>query len=286
MVDAIRMVEDSLLNKLSALEQMGATSEQVDATFDKLMSNEVFDGQRWASFKDYAYDMEQLNQEIDNQVESFQNARNSAIEHTKALSGTSVSMNDVAEAELALNNATQANIEGLIRMDSQTLSGLQNAIDTAKAKMDNLAQSAKNTADSLEANLARIKGDDTKAREIEQTKKLTALEEKLNQARQRGNTEEIKELERALNLQKQINSEENKRAKESKHKQRSTPNRPITQTTPSSNNSNNINSNNSIDIDVNSLADVIDDNMIKTLKNQGAKELMNSLMQEMKRRAS
>ncbi len=174
---------------------------------------------------------------------------------------------------LEINSATNASIEGIVRMDSQTLSGLQNAIDSAKAKMQGLANSAKNTADSLEANLARMKGNDTKAREIEQTKKLTALEEKLNQARQRGNAEEIKELERALNLQKQINDEENKKARERQSKQRSTANYspPPIRNKPTARNTN---SNNSLDIDVKQLADVIDESMIKTLKNQGAKELM------------
>ena len=93
------------------------------------------------------------------------------------------------------------------------LDKLKSAIDSARQRMKGLADDAKNTADSLEAALAKLQGNEDKARDIEQTKKLTELEEKLNEAKARGNSEEASQLNRALELQKQINREEDKKAR-------------------------------------------------------------------------
>ncbi len=265
---------------------MGASAEQVDATFDQIMANEFFnkDGQRWASIEHYVDDMQQLNQEIDSQVESFSNARNSAIEHTQVLSNATVTHDDLINAKLALKHATDANIQGLIRMDSQTLDNLQNAIDSTQAKLDNFAKSAKTAADNLEATLAKMQGDDSKARQLTQTKKLMDIETKLQQAKQRGNTEEIKQLERALELQKQINREEEKQARERERqsKQRSTnstTNRSSSRTSTGSSNRNN-----SSPIDVTLVADAWDER-IRQAEARGAENALKQLRYEAQRRA-
>lgn len=97
-------------------------------------------------------------------------------------------------------------------MDGATLDNLKRQIDSTRQKFDDLSKSAKDTANNLEAELARIKGDDTTARQLEQTKKLADLQDKINEARKRGNAEESAQLQRALEYQKQINAEETKQA--------------------------------------------------------------------------
>lgn len=154
---------------------------------------------------------------IFDQEKRFTNARDAAINMTSALGGAEVTSNDLSRAQGVLHTATTTTIDGIVRMDSQTLSGLQNALDSARKRMQGLADDARDTADQLEATLAKLKGDDDKARDIEQAGKLKDLQEKLNEARSRGNREEIAQLERALALQKQINTEEDKKARAEKN---------------------------------------------------------------------
>lgn len=129
-------------------------------------------------------------------------------------------------AQLALNQATQSNIDGIVRMDKQTLSNLQNAIDSARAKVENtrlamldLVKQAKGMVDSLEGELARLRGDDSVALRIEQNKKLAEIEQKIAEARKRNNNDEVAYLQRALALQQQINSEQTKQYNEKKQQE-------------------------------------------------------------------
>ncbi|MBS9780660.1 MAG: tape measure protein [Moraxellaceae bacterium] len=274
-------------SRLDVLKETGATTEQIEKAYMRLNDKyfSVF-GREYISMESFFEDMKKFDEYLQREVKSFTDARNKAIEYTKSLADNNLSTEELTQAQQALNDATNANVADIVKMDNQTLDNLQNAIDKAQQKMENFAKSAKSTADDLEASLARMKGDDSKSRELQQTRKLTALEEKLNQAKQRGNQEEIQQLQRALNLQKQINSEENKQAeakkkekanREKRENQRSKPKDPATQSTSKIN---------STEIDVKELANVIDDNMIKTLKNQGAKEMINQLTKELKRRAN
>ncbi|MDO4434842.1 MAG: phage tail tape measure protein [Cardiobacteriaceae bacterium] len=95
-------------------------------------------------------------------------------------------------------------------LDKATLSRLNQSIDKAREKLGTLRDEAKDTADELEAKLSSLKGDDSKARALEQAKELQALEEKRQSALGRGNRDEVAEYERALALQRQIHAEQNK----------------------------------------------------------------------------
>lgn len=111
-------------------------------------------------------------------------------------------------------------------MDNQTLSGLQNSIDSAKSKIEqtkqamlDLVNQAKGFADNLEGELARLKGDDSLALKIEQNKKLADIEQKIAEARKRNNADEVTHLQRALELQRKINAEQSRQAVERKQKE-------------------------------------------------------------------
>lgn len=210
----IRKVVGGIKEKISALEDLSGTTGQTDAAFVRLMDSMGFvNGFQWSSMADFANSMNRVNAAVDKQVNSFEQAKSRAEEMTNALSGTSVTSRDLADAQHALRKATDANVQGLIRMDDQTLDKLRGAIDSARQRMQGLADDAKNTADSLEAALAKMQGNEDKARDIEQTRKLTELQERLNEAKARGNNEEAAQLSRALELQKQINREEDKKAR-------------------------------------------------------------------------
>ena len=209
----MQQVTGAIKNKISALEGMSVTTEQTNAVWNNLMDSlGHFEGKRWLGIEDFTRDMQRMDDVVKSQVSSFEQAKNRADEMTQALSGSAVTSRDLAEAQQALRKATDANVQGLIRMDSQTLDKLKGAIDSARQRMQGLADDAKNTADSLEAALAKLQGNEDKARDIEQTKKLTELELRLNEAKASGNNAEAAQLKRALDLQKQINREEDKKA--------------------------------------------------------------------------
>lgn len=210
----MQQVTGAIKNKISALEGMSVTTEQTNAVWENLMNSlGHFEGKRWLGIADFTRDMQRMDDVVKSQVSSFEQAKNRAEQMSQALSGNAVSSRDLADAQAALRKATDASIQGVIRMDNQTLDKLKGAIDSARQRMQGLADDAKNTADSLEAALAKMQGNEDKARDIEQTRKLTELQEKLNEAKARGNNEEAAQLSRALELQKQINREEDKKAR-------------------------------------------------------------------------
>lgn len=210
----IQQVTGAIKNKISALEGMSVTTEQTNAVWENLMNSlGHFEGKMWLGIEDFTRDMQRMDDVVKSQVSSFEQAKNRAEEMTQALSGSAVSSRDLIDAQHALSKATNASIQGVIRMDDQTLDKLKGAIDSTRQRMQGLADDAKNTADSLEAALAKMQGNEDKARDIEQTRKLTELQEKLNEAKARGNNEEAAQLSRALELQKQINREEDKKAR-------------------------------------------------------------------------
>lgn len=207
--------------KIGALESMGATTEQTDAAWIRFMDSVgTFEGQRFLGIQDLVNTMQRVDKVVTSQVASFGQAKDRAEDMTRALSGSAVTSRDLADAQHALRQATDANVQGLIRMDQTTLDNLKNAIDQTKDKMKDLAEEAKDTARQLEAELAKIRGDDSKALEIEQTKDLKKLEDLLSEARKRGNAEEIKYYNEALNLQKEINKEERKAAARAEEEKR------------------------------------------------------------------
>lgn len=286
----MQQVTGAIKNKINALEGMSVTTEQTNAVWNDLMDSlGHFEGKRWLGVADFTRDMQRMDDVVKSQVSSFENAKNRAEEMTQALSGTSVTSRDLADAQHALRKATDANVQGLIRMDQATLDNLQEAIDKTKEKMTDLAEEAKDTARQLEGELAKIRGDDSKALEIEQTKDLKKLEDLLRDARKRGNAAEITHYSEALKLQKEINkeerkalakAEEEKRAREADKQSSSTPQTPARQ-------SNNTNTNNTSPNAV-EIADAWDER-IKLAEERGAKravaELTKQLTDEAKRRA-
>lgn len=197
--------------QISKLQELGATQEQVTALTEQM--HRTMSMMPSASIYQMAESSARLSKEIAQQTAQFNRTKTAAEYWAKALNGAEISSNDLVKAQLALKSATTASINGIVKMDSQTLSGLQSAIDNTRRKMRDLADDAKNVADTLEATLAKMQGKEDKVRGIEQAKKLNEIQDKINAAKKRGNQEEINELNRALELQRKINAEENKQAK-------------------------------------------------------------------------
>lgn len=275
----------------SGLQSVGVTSEQVNKIFLERMkavnSMGAFVIGDITGFSTLFSNLSLLQKQTEENLKAFNDIKTSTIAMTQSLGDAAVTTNDLGEAQLLLHRATGATYEGIAKIDNATLDNLKRQIDSTKQKFDDLSKSAKDTADGLQTQLARLKGDDTTARQLEQTKKLADLQDKINEARKRSNAEEIAQLQRAFDLQKQINDEENRQAsvklqqeqqaKQANAQKQAQANSSYNQ--PAQSTSSNTQSVNAKDV-ANSFAD-----LIEQAKKEGANELAQQLMNEAKRLA-
>lgn len=270
----------AMTGKIAALKGVTVSSDDARKAFGRFLNAVAMEGTQYLGLADLARDFDRVNAIIETQVTSFEKASDRAKEMTQSLSGSAVTSRDLVDAQHALRKATDANIQGFIRMDAQTLSGLQDAIDGARARMEGLSDDAKNTADQLEATLAKLQGNDDKAREIEQTKRLTELEAKRAEAKARGNTEEVAQLNRALELQKQINREQENQAREREREERQREQESQNRNNNSNNNSNRNNSNGGNSQSAAEVAAMWNER-IERAKKEAAKEAVQDFMQQL-----
>ena len=194
----------------------------------------------------------------------------------KTSDGT-VSMHDIAEA----THAASSNIAAL---DSTTLKNLHAAIDEARQKLKELEEQARDSADSLEAELAQLRGDDSKTAALEQERKLRELNAKLHEAELRNNAEEIAQYRRALDLQQQIGREKQQQAaaKKAEAAARAQESRSRGNATPRSTTASSATSHGAGDISPQQVVDVWDDR-IAAAEKRGAQNFANELYHAAKR---
>ena len=181
-----------------------------------------------------------------------------------------VSMQDIAEA-------THAATTRIAQLDSTTLNNLHSAIDAARQKLADLAQQARDTTASLEAELAQLRGDDSKTAALEQERKLRELNAKLHEAELRNNAEEIAQYRRALDLQQQIGREKQQQAAAKRTEEQQ-------QQQTSGNNGRGNNSGGARDdMSAGQVADAWDDR-IRAAERRGAQNFANELYNEARRR--
>lgn len=194
---------------------------------------------------------------------------------TQKISDGTVSMRDIAEA-------THAATTRIAQLDSTTLNNLHAAIDEARQKLKELEEQARDSADSLEAELAQLRGDDSKTAALEQERKLRELNAKLHEAELRNNAEEIAQYRRALDLQQQIGREKQQQAaaKKAEEQQR----RQQQQQQTSGDNGRGSNSGGARDgMSAGQVADAWDDR-IRAAERRGAQNFANELYNEARRR--
>jgi hypothetical protein len=102
-------------------------------------------------------------------------------------------------------------------LDGQRLSGLQGAIDSARAKMDNLNQSAESTLNSLQQRLAEIQGDTEEAQRLQYEAERKRLQVELESAQQAGADNAAADYQRALDQLSKINTIEQKNRREAEN---------------------------------------------------------------------
>lgn len=269
--------------QIHGLQELGLSAQQTQTIMDNLFNSIV--GNRYANDKQYNDVIESLTNNAVQQAQAFARLKNEASEVAQSLGSATVSSNDLSHAQGLLKRATTASVNGLIRMDEQTLDNLRNAISDARQRMQDLASDAKNTADSLEASLAKLKGDDNAVKEFQQRKKILELEQKIQEARRAGNAQAEEHYKRALSAQKRINAEEDKQAQ--KRKQQQQQNRQ--QATGQSNSSLGSQSTNSTGgLTESQIADMWEERIKQAEERgaeKGAQKIMERLADEAKRRA-
>lgn len=278
-------VTAAIKKRIFDLQDLGANTEQTDKAYERLLNSMgLVDGFRTSGIKDYAEIMMRVDAAVKRQAESFASAANRAKEMTQALSGTAVTSRDLSDAQHALRQATDANVQGLIRMDQATLDNLKDAIDQTKKKMKDLADEARETAEQLEGELAKLRGEDDKSLAIEQAKDLRKIEELLRDARKRGNAEEIKYYNEALNLQKEINKEERKKLNREEQEKREREAEKQAKSPSASSSSSRQTNRNGTSNNSSSASDVADawDARIEAAKEQAAKEAVEQFMKQLK----
>lgn len=144
-------------------------------------------------------------------VKTFKDGVNRAEEAIRELNQA---VQDGTVSQQMIARATAAGVLAFGRLDQTTLNNLHAAIDDAKRKLAELQQEAADTAESLEAELAGLRGDEGRAAELEQQRKLRELNAKLAQAEAQGNDEAAASYRRALSLQQEIYREQGRKRTE------------------------------------------------------------------------
>lgn len=205
------------------LQNVGITAEQTGQVVKKNFHDNFYGG--IAPIGLFLEKFGQLQRRTQENIQNFNNFRQKVIDTTTSLNSSTISSHQLAHAQSLLKVATQMSFNGIVKLDKATLNNLNQQIENTQSKVEStrrammdLVNQAKNMSDSLEIELARLKGDDSLALKIEQNKKLAEIEQKITQARQRNNADEISQLQRALELQKQINAEQTRQAIEKKQK--------------------------------------------------------------------
>ena len=226
---------------------------------------------------DYLRKVEAMSQVGQQYVADVQRAEAATERLNQRTSDGTVSMHDIAEA-------THAATSNIAALDSTTLRNLNASIDAARKKLEDLQQQAKDTAADLDAELAQLKGDDSKTAKLEQQRKLRELEGKLQEARIRGNAEEIAQYERALELQRQIGAEKARQAADKKAEAaaRAQESRSRGNATPRSTTASSATSHGAGDISPQQVVDVWDDR-IAAAERRGAQNFANELYNAAKR---
>lgn len=194
----------------------------------------------------------------------------------KTSDGT-VTMQDVSDAA----NKAYSRITAL---DSTTLKNLNASIDAAKKKLEDLAQQARDTSASLDAELAQLKGDNSKTAALEQERKLRELNAKLQEAQARRNADEIAQYQRAIELQKQIYAEKQRQeaVKKAEDAARAQESRSRGNATPRSTTASSATSHGAGDISPQQVVDAWDDR-IAAAEKRGAQNFANELYHAAKR---
>lgn len=209
MSQELAKIGSGIRSQMNALTSLGANHEQLNEVFDKFTKTAAKAKAGWADLGRFYHE---LNAQTVQSVKSMTNMDKAVTEANSSLSGQNLTLANLTKAQETLSRATAFSIGGIIKLDKSKLNGLKEQIRQAKQQMDDMANSAKNTMQDLESELASLQGREIDSQRIKQAQKLADLQAKMAEAVARGNSDEIAHYSKALSLQKQINDEQNRQA--------------------------------------------------------------------------
>ncbi|GAA4648054.1 hypothetical protein GCM10023116_03170 [Kistimonas scapharcae] len=104
-------------------------------------------------------------------------------------------------------------------LNEADLSTLNNALAQAKTQMDALNNSTRNTLESLQSELDRLRGDTEAVEKRNFEKQNRELKTQLEEAREKGDAESINNLEKSLRLNRQVYNEKRRQINEEQRQQ-------------------------------------------------------------------
>lgn len=213
---------DQMLTKLNSKEEFKALNEALKSTDTRAqLTTEqlaaLSEGMREGgdAARDAAKSTDGYNSSLLETIRKARAARREAAKNRRA-------NKKQTEAIKEKTKATEEDKKEIVEWTHTTSNAYDKATDAVKETgqaaqysardMASLANSAKDAADSIAASLAGIRGDTAQQAQIQQEQKLRALRERLKAAEKEGNGEAIRQYRRAINLQKQLFLEQQKKA--------------------------------------------------------------------------
>lgn len=200
--------------KIESLQQLGYTAEETAEKIELLNHMIRAGSYSGASFIDYTRAVENSARAIYDASVKMKELEKQSGKLAEKLNSDTANAQDLADAMrfLKINGGGTGNMfKSLVK--AADLSPLQKAIDDTKRKMRELTESAKDTADSIAASLAEVRGDTEATEKLQQEQKLRELNLKLQEAQKRGNQEEAEQYQRAIGLQTELYQEQAKQRK-------------------------------------------------------------------------
>ncbi|HFE31936.1 MAG TPA: hypothetical protein ENJ17_01350 [Gammaproteobacteria bacterium] len=183
--------------RVSFYEMSDAVGEAYDRILEKSANmNDSMSG--------FLQDLSRQTQQLTSAYETQAGAYDTMIERVK---GGTLSLYE-------LNNAALTAAGGFTLLGDEQLAGLRAAIDDAQSKIDKLEESGQRTLDRLQDKLDRLQGNEAAIQQRDYERQRAELEKQLEQARKFGSRDATADLQRALQLLTQINSEEARRRQE------------------------------------------------------------------------
>lgn len=141
--------------------------------------------------------------------------RDSILSQSEAVGNASLGTSSYADTVSALNEEIDqmAELSGLSRealseLDAESLSNLRDQAAEIREEIESLSDTLTNTVANMQKELASLRGEDTKVKELEYQQEQLELQEQLNRARELGDSEATQRANEALALSKEIYQEE------------------------------------------------------------------------------
>ena len=181
----------------ASVSQLSEASRQVDREIADIFKNGGLGG---GGFAEWANKTALKALEIEQAFIGQKSAMLSALDALQLYEETGKT---TAQVQSLLRTSTDSTISTFNLLDEQDLSGLRSAIDSAKSKMDSLRKSAEDALAAAQRALLQEQGNELGVLALERKQKELELQKQINEAKTAGDLESLRNLQTALDLERQ-----------------------------------------------------------------------------------